>query len=70
MNTIVRDEIEKLILSGRKKSVEEFDLILDQYLQNKTDKDKSEIGVALADFYNDRIHQYINIENELAVLMQ
>ena len=70
MNTIVRDEIEKLILSGRRKSVEEFDLILDQYLQNKTDKDKSEIGEALADFYNDRIHQYINIENELAILKQ
>ena len=69
MNTIVRKEIEELIIGGRRKTVEEFDLMIEKYLQRKTEKDKDEIGEALADFYSDRIHQYIEIEKELAVCL-
>ena len=70
MNTLVRKEIEELIIGGRRKTVEEFDLMIEKYLQKKAEKEKDEIGEALADFYSDRIHQYVQIENELAVLEQ
>jgi hypothetical protein len=70
MNTIVRKEIEELILGGRRKTVKEFDLMLEKYLQSKTEDDKGEIGEALADFYSDRIRQFVKVENELALLRQ
>ena len=66
----MRKEIEELILGGRRKTVEEFDYMLDKYLQHKTEKEKNEIGEALADFYRNRIRQYIKIENELATFKQ
>ena len=68
MNRIVRKEIEELITGGRRKTVAEFDRMLEKYLQTKTEKEKDEIGEALADFYSDRIRRFIKIENELARL--
>ena len=70
MNTIVRKEIEELIVGGRRKTVEEFDRMIDEYLNQKAEKDKEEMCEALADFYSDRLHQYVQIENELAALRQ
>jgi len=70
MNRILRKEIEELILSGRRKPVEEFDRILEKFLQSKTEREKGEIGEALADFYSNRIRRYIEIENELSFLRQ
>jgi len=68
MNTIVRKEIEELIVGGRKKTVKEFDCMLEKYLQGKTESEKGEIGEALADFYSDRIRKYVKVENELTML--
>jgi len=68
MNKIARKEIEELITGGRRKTVAEFDRMLEKYLQTKTEKEKDEIGEALADFYSDRIRRFIKIENELARL--
>jgi len=70
MNTIVRKEIEELIVGGRRKTIEEFDRMIEKYLLQKAEKDKKDICEALADFYSGRLHQYVNIENELAALRQ
>ena len=70
MNKTVRKEIEELILGGRRKTVKEFDCMLEKYLQTKTEKEKCDLGEALADFYFDRIHRYLRIENELELLKQ
>jgi len=70
MKKIANNEIEELILGGRRKTVNEFNSMIDKFLQNKTEKEKNEIGDALADFYNDRIQQFIKIENEIETLMQ
>ena len=51
MNTAVRKEIENFIVSGRRKTEIEFDQMLDEYFQDKTEKDKEEIGEALSDFF-------------------
>ena len=50
MNTLVRKEIEELMIGGRRKTVEEFDLMIDKYLQKKAEKEKDEIGEALQIF--------------------
>jgi len=70
MNTVVRKEVEEMIVSGRRKTEEEFDRILDEYLQGKTKQDKGEINEALADFFADRIRQFVEVENKLAKLRQ
>ena len=70
MKKIANNEIEELILGGRRKTVNEFNSMIDKFLQNKTEKEKNEIGDALADFYNDRIQKFIKIENEIETLMQ
>ena len=70
MNTVVRKEIEDFIVSGRRKSEEEFDCMLDNYFQDKTGKDKDEIGEALSDFFSDRLHKLIAVENRLAIIRQ
>ena len=67
MNTVVRKEIEDLIVSGRNKTEEEFDRILDEYIQDKTEEDKKELGEALVDFFADRIGQLLKIDNKLAM---
>jgi len=66
MNTAVRKEIEDFIVSGRRKTEEEFDHMLDEFFQNKTEKDKDEIGVALSDFFSDRFNKFIEVDNKLA----
>ena len=70
MNTVVRKEVEEMIVSGRRKTEEEFDRILDEYLQRKTNQDKGEINEALADFFADRIRQFVEVEKKLAKLRQ
>ena len=66
MNTIVRKELEGLIVRGRRKTEKEFESMLDEYFQDKTEKDKNEIGEALSDFFSDRIGQFIEVENKIA----
>ena len=66
MNTAIRKEIEDFIVSGRRKTEKEFDHMLDEYFQNKTEKDKDEIGIALSDFFSDRFSQFIEVDNKLA----
>ena len=70
MNTIIRKEIEEFIVSGREKTEAEFKRMVDVYLQDKTEKDKNEMGEALADFCADRIRQLVEIDKELAMLRQ
>jgi len=65
MNTAVRKEIEDFIVSGRRKSEVEFDQMLDNYFQDKTEKDKEEIGEALSDFFSNRMRQFIEVEKKL-----
>jgi len=65
MNAVVRKEIEDLIVSGRKKTEEEFDCILDEYFRDKSEKDKNEIGDALSDFFSDKFGQLIEVEYKL-----
>ena len=65
MNTAVRKEIEDFIVSGRRKSEVEFDQMLDEYFQDKTEKDKEEISEALSDFFSNRMRQFIEVENKL-----
>ena len=69
MNTAVRREIEDLIVSGRRKTEGEFDRMLDTYFQDKTEKDKNEIGEALSDFFSDRIRQFTEVEKKIANFM-
>jgi len=70
MNTTIRKEIDDFIVSGRRKTEEEFDLMLDEYFQDKTEKDKDEISVALSDFFSDRMNQLLEVENKLAQIGQ
>ena len=65
MDLAIRREIEELIVSGREKTEEEFDGILDRYFEDKTETDKEEIGEALFDFFSDRICQFIDVENRI-----
>jgi len=67
MNTIVRKEIESLIVNGRHQTEEEFDMILDEYFQDKTEQSKKEIGEALVDFFADRIGRLMEVDNKLAM---
>ena len=68
MNTAIRKEIEDFIVSGRRKTEKEFDDMLDEYFQDKTEQDKDEISMALSDFFSDRISQFIEVENKLVQL--
>ena len=65
MDLAVRREIEDLIVSGRGKTEDEFDGILDKYFKDKTETDKNEVGEALSDFFSDRISQFIEVENRI-----
>ena len=67
MNTVVRKGIEDLVVSGRNKTEEEFDQLLDVYIQDKTEEDKKEIGEVLVDFFADRIGQLMRVDNKLAM---
>jgi hypothetical protein len=70
MNTIVRKEIEDLIVSGRGMSEDEFARMTDEYIKDKTQTDKNEIGIALADFFADRMCLYNEIEYKLGRIRQ
>ena len=65
MDLALRREIEDLIVSGRGKTEEEFDSILDWYFKDKTETDKNAVGEALSDFFSDRISQFIEVENRI-----
>ena len=65
MNTTVLEELEDFIVSGRGTSEEEFGRMADEYLKDKTEADKSEIGEAIADFYTDRMLLLTAIEYKI-----
>ena len=44
--------------------------MLDKYFQDKTEKDKHEIGEALSDFLSVRISQFTEVENKIAQFKQ
>ena len=61
----VRKELENFIVSGRGTSEEEFRRMVDEYFKDKTQTDKNEIGMALADFFADRMCLYNEVEYKL-----
>jgi uncharacterized protein YaaW (UPF0174 family) len=70
MNTKYYKEIEQMIVSARNMNDAELDRMVDQCLAEISEEDKNEFCEALAAFHVDRIHKYMEVNNELTKLRQ
>ena len=70
MNTEYYKEIEQMIVSARSMNGAEFDMMADKCLAGISEEEKDEFCEALAAFHVDRIHRYMDINRELAMLKQ
>ena len=70
MNAKYYKEIEQMIVSARNMNDAEFDLMADKCLAGISEEKRDEFCEALAVFHIDRIHQYMGINRELAMLKQ
>jgi hypothetical protein len=68
MNTKYYKEIEQMIVSARNMNEADFDLMADKCLAGISEEDRDEFCKALAVFHVDRIHQYMDVNRELAML--
>jgi len=63
-------EIEQLLASGREMSDEEFDRLLDNYLEDKTDSEKEQIGVAAFKTKISKFNEIKQIDSEIKSLSE
>ena len=64
------NEIKQLLLKGREMSDTEFDQLLDNYLEDKTDSEKEQIGIAILETQISKLNEIKRIDNEIKFLEQ
>ena len=64
------NEIEQLLVTGRGMSETEFDQLLDNYLENKTDTEKEQIGVAVLKTKISKFNEIKRIDSEIKFIEQ
>ena len=64
------NEIEQLLSKGRRMSDTEFDQLLDNYLEDKTDSEKEQIGVAVLETQVSKLNEIKQIDNEIKFIEQ
>lgn len=64
------NEIEQLLTAGRKMSDIEFDGLLDNYIGNKTDAEKEQIGLAVLETKISKFNEIRQIDNEIKFIEQ
>ena len=64
------NEIEQLLTTGRKMSDIEFDKLLDNYIGDKTDTEKEQIGIAVLETKISKFNEIRRIDNEIKFIEQ
>ncbi|MCL2649712.1 MAG: DUF5053 domain-containing protein [Candidatus Azobacteroides sp.] len=64
------NEIEQLLATGRRMSDAEFDQLLDNYIGDKTDAEKEQIGIAVLETKISKFNEIKQIDNEIKFIEQ